>query len=115
MASAMLQMLRAMNHWELAEVCRAAGIPEGSRPEEIVRALSGAWWATPWGAAEEERVLLLRAAEVLNLLPRLRHHPHRLGLVETLVYGPLIQQAFMAASQEQQAAALSAPEAHLDT
>ena len=40
MASAMLQMLRAMNHWELAEVCRAAGIPEGSRPDEIIRALS---------------------------------------------------------------------------
>ena len=31
MASAMLQMLRAMNHWELAEVCQAVGVPEGAR------------------------------------------------------------------------------------
>src|SRR5215210_6972137 len=81
----MLKMLRAMNRWELAEVCRAAGVPEGARPEEILRALSGAWWAVPWGAVEEERDLLLRAAEALNLMPRLRHHRHRLGLVERLV------------------------------
>src|SRR5439155_12546594 len=114
-ASAMLQMLRAMNHWELAEVCRAAGIPEGSRPEEIVRALSGAWWAAPWGAAEEERVLLLRAAEALNLMPRLRRHRHRLGLVERLVYSALIQQAFIAAPEERQSAVLSTAEAHLDS
>lgn len=110
----MLQMLRAMNHWELAEVCQAVGVPEGARPEEIVRALSGAWWAAPWGAAEEERVLLLRAAESLNLMPRLRRHRHRLGLVERLVYGALIQQAFLAASEEKQSAVLSAAEAHLD-
>src|SRR5947209_247291 len=114
MATAMLQMLRAMNHWALAEVCQAVGVPEGARPEEIVRALSGAWWAAPWGAAEEERVLLLRAAEALNLLPRLRHHRHRLGLVERLVYGALIQQAFIAVPEEQQAAVLSAAEAHLE-
>src|SRR5438445_3952395 len=115
MASAMLQMLRAMNHWELAEVCRAAGIPEGSRPEEIVRALSGAWWAAPWGAAEEERVLLLRAAEALNLMPRLRGHRRRLGLVERVVYGALIQQAFVMAPEERQSALLAAAEAHLET
>jgi hypothetical protein len=113
MATAMLQMLRAMNHWELAEACQAVGIPEGSRPEEIVRALSGAWWAAPWGAAEEERVLLLRAAEALNLMPRLRRHRHRLGLVERLVYGALIQQAFIAAPEEQQIAVLAAAEGYL--
>jgi hypothetical protein len=110
----MLQMLRAMNHWELAEVCQAVGVPEGARPEEIIRALSGAWWAAPWGAAEEERVLLLRAAEALNLTTRLRHHRHRLGLVERLVYGVLIQQAFLVASEEQQTAVLSSAETHLD-
>jgi hypothetical protein len=114
MATAMLQMLRAMNHWELAEACQAVGIPEGSRPEEIVRALSGAWWAAPWGAAEEERVLLLRAAEALNLMPRLRRHRHRLGLVERLVYGALIQQAFIAAPEEQQMAVLAAAEGYLE-
>jgi hypothetical protein len=110
----MLQMLRAMNHWELAEVCRTAGVPEGSRPEEIVRALSGAWWAAPWGAAEEERVLLLRAAEALNLMPRLRRHRRRLGLVERMVYGALIQQAFVSAPEEQQSALLTAAAAHLE-
>jgi hypothetical protein len=110
----MLKMLRAMNQWELAEVCRAAGVPEGARPEEIVRALSGAWWATPWGSVEEERVLLLRAAEALNLLPRLRHHRHRLGVVERMVYGALIQQAFVAAPEERQAALLEAAEGHLE-
>jgi hypothetical protein len=110
----MLKMLRVMYQWELAEVCRAAGVPEGARPEEIIRALSGAWWATPWGAVEEERVLLLRAAEALNLLPRLRHHRHRLGLVERMVYGALIQQAFVAAPIERQYALLSAAEAHLE-
>ena len=115
MATAMLQMLRAMNHWELAEVCQAVGVPEGARPEEIVRALSGAWWAAPWGAAEEERVLLLRAAEALNLMPRLRRHRHRLGLVERLVYSALIQQAFIAAPEERQSAVLSTAEAHLDS
>jgi hypothetical protein len=106
-------MLRAMNQWELAEVCRAAGVPEGSRPEEIIRALSGAWWAVPWGAVEEERALLLRAAEALNLMPRLRRHRHQLGLVERMVYGTLIQQAFVTAPEEQQNALLSAAEAHL--
>ena len=110
----MLQMLRAMNHWELAEVCRAAGIPEGSRPEEIIRALSGAWWAAPWGAVEEERVLLLRAAEALNLMPQLRGHRRQLGLVERRVYGSLIQQAFVTAPEDQQAALLAAIEAHLE-
>ena len=73
----MLKMLRAMNSWELAEVCRAAGVPEGARPEEITRALSGAWWAVPWGALEEERVLLIRAAEALNLMPRLQRPVRR--------------------------------------
>lgn len=111
----MLQMLRAMNHWELGEVCQAARVPEGSRPEEIVRALSGAWWAAPWGAVEEERVLLLRAAEALNLMPRLRRYRHRLGLVERLVYGSLIQQAFVTAPEDQQGALLSAAETHLET
>jgi hypothetical protein len=109
----MLKMLRAMNQWELAEVCRAAGVPEGSRPEEIIRALSGAWWAVPWGGVEEERALLLRAAEALNLMPRLRRHRHQLGLVERMVYGALIQQAFVAAPEEQQNALLSAAETHL--
>ena len=111
----MLKMLRAMNQWELAEVCRAAGVPEGARPEEIIRALSGAWWAVPWGGAEEERVLLIRAAEALNLLPRLRHHRHQLGLVERMIYGALIQQAFVEAPEERQSALLTAAESHLDT
>jgi len=108
-------MLRAMNQWELAEVCQAAGVPEGARPEEIIRALSGAWWAVPWGALEEERALLLRAAEALNLMPRLRHHRHRLGLVERLVYGALIQQAFVAAPVERQSALLGAAMAQLES
>lgn len=110
----MLKMLRAMNSWELAEVCQAAGVPEGSRPEEILRALSGAWWAAPWGAGEEERVLLLRAAEVLNLSPRLRGQRHQLGLVERMVYGALIQQAFVTAPEERQSALLASAEAHLE-
>jgi hypothetical protein len=110
----MLKMLRAMNSWELAEVCRAAGVPEGARPEEITRALSGAWWAAPWGAMEEERVLLLRAAEVLNLMPRLQRHRHRLGLVERMVYAALIQQAFAAASEEHQSALLATAERHVE-
>lgn len=106
-------MLRAMNQWELAEVCRAAGVPEGSRPEEIIRVLSGAWWTAPWGGIEEERALLLRAAEALNLMPRLRRHRHQLGLVERMVYGALIQQAFVSAAEEQQNSLLSVAEAHL--
>jgi hypothetical protein len=110
----MLQMLRAMNRWELAEVCRAAGVPEGSRPEEIVRSLSGAWWAAPWGALEEERLLLLRAAEALNLMPRLIRHRGRLGVVERMVYGALVQQAFVTAPEERQNALLSAAELNLE-
>jgi len=113
MVSTMLQMLRAMNRWELAEACRAAGLPDGSRPEEIVRALSGAWWAAPGGAAEEERRLLLQAAESLNLMPRLRPFRHRLGVVERAVYGALIQQAFVTATEEQQTALLAAAGLHL--
>ena len=110
----MLKMLRAMNQWELAEVCHAVGLPEGARPEEIIRALSGAWWAVPWGGAEEERVLLLRAAEALNLMPRLRQHRHQLGVVERMVYGALIQQAFVAAPEERQNALIAATETHLE-
>jgi hypothetical protein len=106
MTAAMLKMLRSMNQWELAEVCQAAGIAEGARPEEILRALSGAWWAAPWGSAEEERVLLWRAAEALNLMPRLHRQRHRLGVVERAVYGALIQQAFLTASEERQGALL---------
>jgi hypothetical protein len=114
MAAVMLKMLRAMNSWELAEVCRAAGVPEGARPEEIIRTLGGTWWAAPWGAAEEERVLLLRAAEALNLMPRLHRFRHQLGLVERMVYATLIQQAFVAAPEEQQSALLTSAETYLE-